>query len=141
MPRLYQDLAAWWPLFSPPVHYVEEAEDILPTLLRAPDARPSTLLELGSGGGNNASHYKRSVRATLVDMSAPMLRLSQRLNPECEHIQGDMRSIRLGRTFDAVLVQDAVLYLATEDDLRSAMTTAFVQCRSGGVALFATPPS
>ena len=66
-----------------------------------------------------------------------MLRLSQRLNPECEHRQGDMRSVRLGRTFDAVLVQDAVLYLTTEDDLRLAMATAFEHCRPGGVALFA----
>ena len=66
-----------------------------------------------------------------------MLRLSQRLNPECEHRRGDMRSVRLGRTFDAVLVQDAVLYLTTEDDLRRAMATAFVHCRPGGVALFA----
>ena len=95
------------------------------------------MLELGSGGGNNASHYKQSVRATLVDRSPGMLALSQRLNPECEHRQGDMRSIRLGRTFDAVLVQDAVLYLTTEADLRSTMVTAFEHCRPGGVALFA----
>ena len=32
-----------------------------------------------------------------------MLELSRTLNPECEHIQGDMRTLRLGRTFDAVL--------------------------------------
>jgi hypothetical protein len=24
-PRRYTDLAEWWPLFSPPMHYVEEA--------------------------------------------------------------------------------------------------------------------
>ena len=33
--RLYSDLAHWWPLFSPPIHYVEEAADLLPTLLGA----------------------------------------------------------------------------------------------------------
>ena len=48
-----------------------------------------------------------------------------------------MRSVRLGRTFDAVLVQDAVLYLTTEADLRLTMATAFAHCRPGGVALFA----
>ena len=66
-----------------------------------------------------------------------MLALSQRLNPECEHVQGDMRSVRLRRTFDAVLIQDAVLYMTTEVDLRSAIETAFVHCRPAGVALFA----
>jgi len=135
--RLYTELADWFHLLTAPADYAEDARLYLELLTDAAGAWPSNLLELGSGGGNNASHYKRSVRATLVDVSAPMLRLSQRLNPECEHIQGDMRSIRLGRTFDAVLVQDAVLYMATVDDLRSAMTTAFVHCRPGGVALFA----
>jgi hypothetical protein len=47
-----------------------------------------------------------------------------------------MRTVRLGRTFDAVLVHDAVMYLTTEADLRQAMATAFVHCRPGGVAIF-----
>ncbi len=45
--RMYSDLAAWWPLVSPPADYVEEAADLLPSLLAAPDAPPTTLLELG----------------------------------------------------------------------------------------------
>ena len=136
-PRLYTELADWFHLLTAPADYAEDAQLYLDLLTDAGGAPPRTLLELGSGGGNNASHYKRSVRATLVDRSPRMLRLSRRLNPECEHQQGDMRSVRLGRTFDAVLVQDAVLYLTTEDDLRLTMATAFVHCRPGGVALFA----
>ena len=50
---------------------------------------------------------------TLVDLSAEMLEVSRQLNPECEHIQGDMRTIRLGRQYDAVLVHDAVDYVTT----------------------------
>ena len=48
-----------------------------------------------------------------------------------------MRTLRLGRLFDAVFVHDAVCYLTTADDLQHAMATAFVHCRPGGVALFA----
>ena len=66
-----------------------------------------------------------------------MLARSQHLNPECEHVQGDMRSVRLGRTFDAVLIQDALAHLTTEDDLRQALVTAYVHCRPGGVVLLA----
>ncbi len=33
---------------------------------------------------------------------------SRELNPDCEHVLGDMRTLRLGRTFDAVFVHDAV---------------------------------
>ena len=66
-----------------------------------------------------------------------MLDVSRALNPECEHVQGDMRTLRLGRTFDAVLVHDAIDYMTTEEDLRRAMETAFVHTRPGGAALFA----
>jgi hypothetical protein len=66
-----------------------------------------------------------------------MLAVSRGINPECEHRPGDMRTLRLGRTFDAVFVHDAVMYLTTEDDLRRALETAWTHCRPGGVAVFA----
>jgi trans-aconitate methyltransferase len=64
-----------------------------------------------------------------------MLAVSRELNPECEHLQGDMRTLRLGRTFDAVFVHDAIDYMTSEDDLRLAVTTAYEHCRVGGVAV------
>jgi hypothetical protein len=73
---------------------------------------------------------------TLTDRSAGMLEVSRRLNPECEHALGDMRSLRLERTFDAVFAHDAVAYLTAEDDLRRAMATARAHLAPGGVALF-----
>ena len=137
LPLLYTEFADWFHLLTAPADYAEDARLYLDLLADANGAPPNTVLELGSGGGNNASHYKHAVAATLVDLSPGMLALSERLNPECEHLQGDMRSVRLGRTFDAVLVQDAVLYLTTEVDLRATMVTAFEHCRPGGVAVFA----
>ena len=141
-PRLYTDLADWFHLLTAPEEYAEEAAFYVQTLTRAIGTPPKTVLELGSGGGNNAWHYKHLVEScTLVDLSAGMLALSQRLNPECEHVRADMRSLRLGRVFDAVFVHDAVAYMTTEDDLRQAMATAFVHCRPGGAALFAPDSS
>lgn len=133
--RLYADLAGWWPLISPPDEYTEEAAFVA-ALLGSADRPVRTLLELGSGGGHNAVHLKRAVSMTLVDLSADMLTMSRELNPECEHIQGDMRTLRLGRTFDAVFVHDAVEYMTTVDQLRSAMATAFVHCEPGGQVIF-----
>jgi hypothetical protein len=65
-----------------------------------------------------------------------MLAISRPLNPECEHVEGDMRTLRLGRTFDAVFVHDAIAYITTEGDLREVMATAFEHCEPGGIALF-----
>jgi hypothetical protein len=47
-----------------------------------------------------------------------------------------MRSARLGRTFDAVFIHDAIDYMTTLDDLRAALTTAYLHCKPGGMALF-----
>lgn len=136
-PRLYNELAEWFHLLTAPEDYAFEAAFYLKSFATALGRRPATLLELGSGGGNMASHYKRHVTATLVDVSAPMLAVSRRINRECEHLQGDMRTLRLGRTFDAVFVHDAVCYIVTLDDLQSAFTTAFLHCRPGGAVIFA----
>jgi SAM-dependent methyltransferase len=128
---MYGDLAPWWPQVSAPEEYAEEAAVFAEVL---GDARE--VLELGSGGGNNASYLKAGRVMTLVDLSEGMLAVSRALNPECEHAQGDMRSVRLGREFDAVFVHDAIGYMTTEDDLRAAIETAYVHCRPGGLALF-----
>jgi SAM-dependent methyltransferase len=137
LPRLYTEFADWFHLLTAPAEYAEESAFYLRLLTEGIGAPPRTLLELGSGGGNMASHYKRDVQATLVDLSPQMLSLSERLNPECEHLQGDLRTVRLARVFDAVLVHDAVSYVTNEADLRQAMLTAFLHCRPGGVAIFA----
>lgn len=137
-PQLYTVLADWFHLLTAPEDYAEEAAFFLRLFSEALGAPPRSLLELGSGGGNMASHYKRSVpHVTLTDLSPRMLALSEGLNADCEHIQGDMRTLRLGRAFDAVFVHDAVCYLTTEADLRQAMETAFLHCRPGGAVIFA----
>jgi len=134
--RLYRDLADWYPLLTPVGDYAEAAafyRRMFETHCRRP---PRTLLDLGSGGGHNAAHLKTTLACTLVDIAPAMLTLSRRLNPECEHVQGDMRSIRLGRVFDCVLVQDAVSYMASRADLASAIATAYMHTVPGGVAMF-----
>lgn len=135
-PRLYSEFAAWWPLLSAPEDYAEEAEFYYRQMAAASVLPLQEVLELGSGGGNNASHLKARFRMTLVEPSAGMLAVSRALNPDCEHVHGDMRTVRLGRQFDAVFVHDAVCYMTTEDDLRQTIATAYMHCRPGGVALF-----
>jgi ubiquinone/menaquinone biosynthesis C-methylase UbiE len=135
LPKLYGELASWFHLLSSPSDYAEEAEFARNLILEAGSTQPNSVLELGSGGGNNASHLKAHFQMTLVDLSPGMLELSQSLNPECEHIRGDMKSIRLGRMFDAVFIHDAIMYMRSEDDLRLALETAFIHCKPGGVLL------
>ncbi|MGE3509747.1 MAG: trans-aconitate 2-methyltransferase [Vicinamibacterales bacterium] len=133
--KIYNEFADWFHLLTHPSDYAVEAADYV-RLLRSVSPGARTLLELGSGGGNNAVHMKQAFACTLTDLSPRMLALSRTINPECEHIEGDMRTLRLGRLFDAVFVHDAIEYMTTPGDLAQAVATAFAHTRPGGVALF-----
>lgn len=140
--RLYNELAPWWPLLSAPADYAEEAVSFLPMLVGAERAdatggKRRTLLELGSGGGNLASHLAPHFTLTLCDVAPGMLAVSRALNPGVEHVEGDMRTVRLGRTFDAVLIHDAIVYMASRDELEQALRSAAVHCRPDGVVVVA----
>ena len=137
LPRLYDELVPWYRLLDPPEDHADEAAAYQQALEQVARPRPETLLELGAGAGHNAAYLKRRFRCTLTDLSPAMQGLSRALNPECEHLPGDMRTLRLGRTFDAVLVHDAIMYLASVEALRAALRTAFLHTRPGGAALFA----
>lgn len=133
--HLYTDLAPWFHLLTHPSDYADEASFVSRVVEDVGDGEARTLLELGSGGGNNASHLKKRFTCTLTDISPEMLALSTTLNPECEHLEGDMRTLRLDCSFDVVFIHDAIAYLTTEDDLRAAIETAFVHVRPGGVVI------
>jgi trans-aconitate methyltransferase len=122
---------------DPVEDHADEAAAYLSGFERVLGDAPATLLELGAGGGHNACFMKQRYACTLTDSSPGMLALSRELNPECEHILGDMRTLRLDRTFHAVFVHDAVMYLTSEADLAAAVRTAFLHTAPGGAAIFA----
>ncbi len=133
---IYSEFVRFYRLLDPLEDHAAEGE-VYAALLKAavPDAR--SLLELGSGAGNGAFYMKSHFDAcTLSDLSPEMLGLSRDINPECTHVEGDMRILRLGQTFDCVWAHDAIVYMLTPDDLLRAATTAFVHTRPGGAALF-----
>ena len=136
-PVLYDELVPWYRLLDPTEDHRDEVEVFIGGFERAVSGECGALLELGAGAGNNAYHLKSRFHCTLADPSAAMLGLSRELNPTCEHVLGDMRTLRLDRTFDAVLVHDAVVYMTTEADLAAAIRTAYIHTRPGGAAIFA----
>ena len=136
-PLLYGELTPWYRLLDPVADHADEAAAYVAALEGAGAPRGGRLLELGAGAGGNAFFVKRNFRCTLTDLSPGMLALSEALNPDCEHLPGDMRTLRLPRQFDAVLVHDAVAYMTTRADLAAVAATAFAHTRPGGAALFA----
>jgi len=131
-PRMYTDLARWWPLFSGPADYAEEAPEVLELLLAASPLPVREVLELGSGGGSLSSHFKPHFRMTLSDLSSDMLAVSRELNPEWEHVQGDMRTLDLGKQFQRVLIYDAIMYMTDPASARAAIANAARHVCAGG---------
>ncbi len=133
--RLFNDLAYLWPVMSPPQEYEEEAACWRTLLSQSLGPGRHPILELGVGGGHNLSHLTDGFDATAVDISQQMLRHSMALNPGVKHIVSDMRYVRLGRTFKAVLIHDAISCMTTARDLSSVFTTAATHLKPGGLLL------
>jgi SAM-dependent methyltransferase len=136
LPLMYDELADWFHLLTAPDEYAEEAAEVVRILEAHMKPPLGSMLELGSGGGNLASHLSGQLRMTLTDLSPAMLEVSRSINPRAEHVVGDMRDLRLGRAFDAVIAHDAIGYMTTLTDLRAALETAAVHLRPGGAAVF-----
>ncbi len=131
--RMYGDLAWLWPIISPPENYVGEAELFAKLIRRHSKIPAKNLLHLGCGGGHIDLTLKKHFCVTSVDLSKEMLGLARILNPGLEYIAGDMRTVRLGRLFDAVVIADSITYMASEKDLKRAFVTAWEHLRPGGV--------
>lgn len=140
--RMYDEFAHLWTQISAPEEYADEAEILLDLVFELlgkerGEFRPS-MLEMGVGGGNNLCHMTPWVDAVAADISPQMLAVSQALNPGVKHVIGDMRSMRLEKKFDVVLVHDAISYITTEADLLATFETARTHLEPGGV--FITGP-
>jgi SAM-dependent methyltransferase len=137
--RLYTDLAWLWPLWGDADdEYARYCRHVARLIARHAERPAGTLLDVGCGGGKNVFNLKGTFSVTGVDLSPAMLAQARNLNPESTFVHGDMRTFRLGRTFDAVLMDDALSYMSCLADVAAAFRTASAHLKSGGV-LVATP--
>jgi SAM-dependent methyltransferase len=79
--------------------------------------RGATVLDLGCGGGSPVALHMvaRGFRVTGVDSSPTLISLCRARMPDQEWIVGDMRSLALGRKFDAILAWDSFFHLRHSD--------------------------
>ncbi|MFO0677925.1 MAG: class I SAM-dependent methyltransferase [Polyangiaceae bacterium] len=107
---------------------------------------PLTILDLGCGTGGHAIRLAASGHDVVaVDRSEAMLALarakvSSMPSPPpgaLAFVQGDLRSVRLGRDFDVVLMMFAVLgYQTTDVAVIDALATATAHARPGAIFVF-----
>ncbi len=112
----YESIADWRSVISPPSEYAEEAA-LYVEMIRGATPGPRAL------GARQRRQQRLAHEARLCHdprRAADRMRreLSCVLNPECEHVAGDMHDVRLGCAFDAVFVHEAVIYMTTESPAR-----------------------
>lgn len=131
----YNDLAWTEDWLADPAGYEHEVMVYVDLIKRTAADPPSTLLHLGSGAGGYDVFFKRHFTVTGVDLSVGMLNKARKAHPDIEYIEGDMRTIRLNRQFDAVAIPDSLDYMASQEDLQQAIQTAVMHLKTGGVLL------
>ena len=145
MSRVFDTYARYYDLLYRDKDYAGESEYVAAHIRKqAPQAE--RILELGCGTGAHAEHLARmgySVHG--VDMSEAMLARAEArkaaLPPDVaarlSFGLGDVRSVRTGETYDAVISLFHVMsYQTTNADLEAAFATASVHLQPGGLFLF-----
>src|SRR4029077_13375915 len=89
--KLYTELAEFWPVWSSPDEYKQEARHFARVLKKSSKPAPRTVLDLGSGGGHTDSHLKARFQMPLVDISPGMLAGSRELSSACARLEGATR--------------------------------------------------
>lgn len=145
---VFGDYARYYNLLYKDKDYGQETDFVLGQL-KACGCKPQTLLDIGCGTGRHAFEVaRRGIAVTGVDMSQTMLAMGRdELERACGAtvpylplpclLLGDARTVRLGKTFDAVTSLFHVMsYQITEEDALSELETARQHLQPGGIFLF-----
>ncbi len=142
----FKDYARYYNLLYAGKDYGAEAAFVLARLLGA-GCRPASVLDLGCGTGRHALEFaSKGIAVEGVDLSPTMLQLGREaigktdLGPACPtpvlH-EGDVRSVRLGKNFDAAVSLFHVMsYQNTEQDALAMLNTARAHLAPGGLFFF-----
>jgi SAM-dependent methyltransferase len=139
---VFNECAQYYDLIYSRKDYAGESEYIHKIIqAHCPDAR--TVLNLGCGSGRHDQFLAMKGYSIVgVDFSKDML-LSAERNAGRDYVQniqymhGDIRNIRLGKTFDVVISLFHVMsYQVTNEDLINVFTNAKRHLESGGVFIF-----
>lgn len=131
----YEKLAWVETILNDPRDVSDEAARYCKTIRKFSKIPPQTLLHLGCGAGSHDFTFKQHFRVTGVDISRGMLNIARKRNPKTSYHLEDMRTVRFGRQFDAVIIPDSIGYMTTLNSLRKAIRTARLHLKSGGVLL------
>ena len=137
---VFNEYARYYDLLYRDKDYVGEAEYVH-GLIQSHLPCAQSILNLGCGSGRHDRELvQNGYEITGVDLSEEMLvpaRNAAQHISALDYVQGDIRTIRLERSFDVVISLFHVMsYQTTNDDLLAAFETARCHLKPGGIFLF-----
>jgi SAM-dependent methyltransferase len=137
---VFNEYARYYDLLYRDKDYTAET-DYVHNLIQAQSPGAKTILNLGCGSGrHDRCLTDRGYVVTGVDLSEEMLVAARNVagdNPALEYVNGDVRSVRLDKTYDVVASLFHVMsYQVTNDDLMASFNTARAHLNSGGIFIF-----
>ena len=142
--EVFADYARYYDLLYRDKDYQAEAEYVA-GLIRKFHPAAQNILELGSGTGIHASLLsEKGYSVDGVELSPEMLTrslsLKERIKPaqgQLNFHHGDIREIRLDKSFDAVIsLFHVISYQTTNKDVAAAFKTARHHLKPGGIFIF-----
>lgn len=96
---------------------------------------PSSILDVACGTGRDLAVLARQCSDCVgIDISSEMIQFAKSKRPHLRFELGDMRTFRLGRTFDAVLcLGSALMYAHTDQDVDRTLATFRAHCHNGSL--------
>jgi SAM-dependent methyltransferase len=94
---------------------------------------PPSLLDIGCGTGRDLAYLaERCPDCVGIDIQESMIAFARERRPQIDFRVDDMRSVRLGRTFDAITCMGiAIANLHADDDLTKALATFAAHSKTG----------
>jgi SAM-dependent methyltransferase len=139
---VFQDYARYYDSLYGDKDYKAECDFLEEVFSKYATGKVASILDLGCGTGGHAQLLaQRGYRVTGIDRSDPMLEQARSktagLNPAPELASGDIRTIDLGKTYDAVIAMFAVMgSMTSNEDLIAAFKTARRHLKLGGLFVF-----
>ncbi len=142
MTQVFDAYAAYYDLLYRDKDYSGEAIFVRDLLLQR-SVESGDILELGCGTGKHAHHFAQmGYRIHGVDISPTMVaaarsHLPAELSERISFGEGDVRTLQLGRKFDAVIsLFHVASYQTSNDDISAMFQTAAQHLSAGGIFIF-----
>ncbi len=129
--KVFDSYSMYYNLLYKDKNYESEADYIAALL-----GDVKTVFEMGCGTGKHAKLLtNKGYEMFGIDLSASMLEHAKALGIDCE--QGDVRTFRAGRMFDAVIsLFHVASYQTNDEDINNYFKTAAAHLNNGGKFIF-----